>query len=70
MEKPANSGKLNDFSFPAARMIFFDTATHWAIIDETNDKLLAAGALDSSESVTSGNTFTLPEFDIEQPDPS
>jgi hypothetical protein len=45
-----------------------DTATHWAIVD--GSALLAAGALDSSQSVTSGNTFTLTSFDIEFPDPA
>ena len=46
------------------------SAGYWAIIDETNDKLLAADELDAAESVTSGNTFTLGAFDIEVPDPS
>ena len=38
------------------------TATHWAIVDGT--RLLATGALSSSQAVTSGNTFTLGSFDI------
>lgn len=45
------------------------TATHWALTDGTGE-LLAAEALDSSQSVTSGNTWTLPAFDIEFPDPA
>lgn len=45
------------------------TATHWAICSA--DTLLVAGTLSSSQSVTSGNTFTLPSFDIlSLPDPS
>ena len=44
------------------------TATHWALVDGT--RLLATGSLTSSQSVTSGNTFTLTAFDIEINDPS
>ena len=44
------------------------TATHWAIVD--GSRLLAAGALNSSTSVSSGNTFTLAAFDIEIHDPT
>lgn len=40
------------------------TASHWAVVDTANSRLLAAGALASSQSVTSGNTFTLAAFDI------
>jgi hypothetical protein len=47
-----------------------DDATHWALTDNSESELLAAGALSSSESVTQGNVFTLTEFDIEIPDPS
>lgn len=44
------------------------TATHWAIVDEGNSKILATGALASSQGVTSGNTFTLAQFYINAPD--
>lgn len=40
------------------------TATHWAITDTANSRLLATGSLSASQSVTSGNTFTLAAFDI------
>jgi len=46
------------------------TATHFALVDTNNSRLLATGALDSSESVTNGNTFTLTEFTIGIPDPA
>lgn len=46
------------------------TATHWAVVDTNNSKLLAAGSLSSSQSVTNGNTFTLAAFDIQINDPS
>lgn len=35
------------------------TATHYAIVDTTNSRLLATGSLSASQAVTSGNTFTL-----------
>ena len=40
------------------------TATHYAITDTANSRLLATGSLSASQSVTSGNTFTLAAFDI------
>lgn len=44
------------------------TASHWAIVDTVNSRLLATGALASSQAVTSGNVFALPAFDIGIPD--
>lgn len=41
-----------------------DTASHWAIVDSGNSRLLATGALSASQAVTDGNTFTLAAFDI------
>jgi len=46
------------------------TATHYAIVDTSNSRLLATAALTASQSVTNGNTFTLATFDIGIPDPS
>jgi hypothetical protein len=46
------------------------TATHYAITDTSNSRLLATGSLSSSQSVTSGNTFSLTAVDIEIPDPA
>ena len=46
------------------------TATHYAIVDVTNTRLLVTGALSASQSVTSGNTFTVASFAIGIPDPS
>jgi hypothetical protein len=40
------------------------TATHWAITDTVNSRLLAAGTLSASQVVTTGNTFTIGAFDI------
>lgn len=46
------------------------TASHYAIVDTANSKLLAAQALASTQVVTSGNTFSLAAFDIAIPAPT
>ena len=46
------------------------TATHFALVDTGNTRLLATGSLSASQGVTSGNTFTLASFDIGIPDPA
>jgi len=46
------------------------TATHYAIVDTTNTRLLGTGSLSSSQAVTSGNTFSLASFKIGIPDPA
>lgn len=46
------------------------TATHWAILDTTNSRLLASHTLSASQAVTNGNTFSLAAFDITLPDPA
>lgn len=40
------------------------TASHFAILDTSGSRLLAAQALASTQSVTSGNTFTLGAVDV------
>jgi hypothetical protein len=45
------------------------TATHYAILDTVNSRLLAAGSLTASQVVTLGNVFTLTSLDIGIPDP-
>lgn len=46
----------------AASVTSSGTATHWALTNGSNT-LVASGALASSQEVTSGNTFDLPQFD-------
>lgn len=46
------------------------TATHYAITDTVNSRLLATGSLSASQAVTNGNTFTLTSFKIGIPDPA
>ena len=45
------------------------TATHYAIVDTVNSRLLATSTLTASQSVTTGNTFTLSSVAIGIPDP-
>jgi hypothetical protein len=47
-----------------------DTATHVALVDTVNEKTLVTQALDSSQAVTSGNTFTLTSFYVAIPAPT
>ena len=46
------------------------TATHYSIVDVSATRLLATGSLTTSQSVVSGNTFTVAAFDVEIPDPA
>lgn len=46
------------------------TATHYAILDTVNSRLLATGSLTENQVVSSGNTFTLGSFTIGIPDPA
>lgn len=43
------------------------TASHFAIVDTVNSRLLAAGPLNATQAVTSGNTFTLTSLTIRIP---
>jgi hypothetical protein len=45
------------------------TATHYAIVDTVNSRLLATSTLTASQSVTTGNTFTLSSVAIGIPGP-
>lgn len=46
------------------------TASHWALVDTGNSRLLAAQDLNATQSVTDGNDFTLTSFTIGIPDPA
>jgi hypothetical protein len=46
------------------------TATHYAITDTGNSRLLATGALSASQAVTNGNTFSTSSFTIRIPQAS
>lgn len=47
-----------------------DDATHWAIVDTVNSRLLAAGALSATVSTVGKNVFSLGAFDIGIPGPA
>lgn len=47
-----------------------DTATHYALADDSATKILASGDLSAPQAVTDGNPFTLTAFDIGVPDPA
>lgn len=46
------------------------TASHYAIVDTTNSRLLVTGALSATQAVTSGNTFSLAAFKVGIPAPA
>lgn len=46
------------------------TATHYAIVQSSTSRLLAANSLGAPQAYTAGDTFTLPAFDIGIPDPA
>ena len=46
------------------------TASHYAIIDTVNTRLLAVSTLTAGQAVTSGNSFTLTSITIGIPDPA
>ena len=46
------------------------TASHYAIVDTVNSKVLASNSLGASQAVTDGNTFSLAAFTIGIPDPA
>tara|TARA_R110002012_G_scaffold126537_1_gene278471 strand:+ start:666 stop:1037 length:372 start_codon:yes stop_codon:yes gene_type:complete len=46
------------------------SATHYALTDVSNTRLLATGSLTSPQSVTANNTFATAALDIGIPDPA
>lgn len=45
-----------------------DDATHWALVDTANSRLLVVGALDAPVALTSGNLLGVAAFDVGMPD--
>jgi hypothetical protein len=43
------------------------TATHYALVDTVNSRLLLAQSLSASQAVTNGNTFTLSQITVTSP---
>lgn len=46
------------------------TATHFAIVDTVNSRLLATGPLSPTQAVTAGNDFSLGAITVGFPDPA
>lgn len=67
-DRTPNGRKVAVATFSDGAVTATGTASHWAITDTVNSRLLATGALAASQAVTSGNTFSLPAFDIGIPD--
>ena len=67
-DRTPSGRKVTVASFTDGSVTGTGTASHWAIVDTGNSRLLATGALSASQAVTSGNTFTLAAFDIGIPD--
>lgn len=63
-----NGRSVTVASFTDGAVTATGTATHWAITDTVNSRLLATGALSASQAVTSGNTFSLGSFAVRIPD--
>jgi hypothetical protein len=65
-----NGRKVTLAAVSGASVTNTGTATHYAISDTSNSRLLATGSLSASQVVTSGNTFSLTASDIRIPDPA
>ena len=67
-DRTPSGRKVTVASFSNGTVDATGTATHWALTKTTGSVLMATGALASSQSVTSGNSFSLAAFDIGVPD--
>jgi len=65
-----NGRKVTLAAITGASVTGTGTATHYAIVDTSNSRLLATGSLSASQAVTSGNTLSLTASDIRIPDPA
>lgn len=63
-DRAPNGRKVTVAQFSDGSVTGTGTATHYAIVDSSNSRLLATGALAQSQVVTSGNIFSLADFDI------
>lgn len=67
-DRTPNGRKVTISAISGGSVTGTGTAAYWAISDAANSTLLATGALSASQSVTSGNTFSISAFDIGIPD--
>jgi hypothetical protein len=61
--RAARVAAITDGTITATSTGAADDAQFWAITDTTGSRLLATGALTASQMVTSGNSFSLAQFD-------
>ena len=62
-----NGRKVTSTAITDGSVTATGSAAKWAAVDATNTRLLANGSLAASQTVTSGNTFSLASFDIRIP---
>lgn len=62
-----NGRRITTTAVTAGSVTATQTAGWWSITDNTNSRLHATGSLAATQAVTSGNTFTLPAFDVRLP---
>ncbi len=68
---PANASpdgrKVSSVAITDGSVTATGTASHFAVTDSVNSRLLLSGSLSATQAVTSGNTFSLPSFDFRFP---
>lgn len=67
-DRSPNGRKTTVASFTDGAVETSGTASHWSLGDHVNSRLLSAGALAASQSVTISNTFSVAAFDVGVPD--
>jgi len=69
-DRSPSGRKVTVFAITDGDVTDTDTATHWAVTDNSGERLLAAGPLSAGQVVTQGNSFSLQAFDIGIPGPA
>lgn len=67
-DRTPNGRKVTVAAFTDGAVTATGTASHYAIVDTVNSRLLGTNALAASQAVTNGNAFGLSAFDIGIPD--
>lgn len=69
-DRTGGGRKVTVSAIPDGSVTATETATHYALTDDSATKILASGTLAAPQAVTIGNPFTLAAFDIGIPDPA
>ena len=64
LDRTPNGRKVTVAQFADGSVTATGTATHYAIVDSVNSRLLATGSLAQPQVVTTGNIFSLADMDI------